>query len=160
MKDGKKNRPPLPSPRKTGRYRIGTPARERVTVSTKLEQAIYLKLTEAASANRQSISTEVERRLEQSLEPRFANYSLEAFGAHVMAAFRSGGQMAAQDRPYEEWIKDPAAFDRATAHAIEALLSWHPKPPDITAFNRLMKLVSMRVWLPADVEDSKNEDEN
>ena len=103
MKDRKKSR--SPSPRKTERYRIGTPARERVTVSTKLEPATYQRLIEAASASHNSISTEVEQRLEKSLEPHFANYSLESFGAHVMAAFRMGGQLVAQDRPFEEWVR-------------------------------------------------------
>ena len=128
-RDLKNSKSSRPSPRKdASRAKLTTPARERPKVSVQLEPTIYKNLLDAAEANRISVTAEAERRLEKSFEPRFATYSLESYGAHVMAAFRMGGQMAAPDRPYEEWIKDEAAFDRAVALAVEALLSWRPKP--------------------------------
>lgn len=127
MKDSRKNRPPL---RKDApRAKLATPAHERPKVYVRLEPATYQKIVEAANANRISVTAEAERRLEKSFEPHFATHSLEAFGSLVMSAFRMGGQLVAQDRPYEEWIKDDlAAFDRGAALAVEALLSWRPKP--------------------------------
>jgi hypothetical protein len=125
MKDSK-SRPPL---RKDApRAKLATPAHERPKLYVRLEPATYQRIVEAAEANHISVTAEAERRLEKSLEPNFASQSLEAFGAHVMAAFRMGGQLVAQDRPFNEWVKDPTAYERAVALALEALMSWHPNP--------------------------------
>ena len=47
----------------------------------------------------------------------------------------------AGDRPIEEWVKDrEVAFDRAVALAVEALLSWRPKPLQDAAGNPIKVL--------------------
>ena len=35
-----------------------------------------------------------------------------------------GGQLAAPDRPFEEWKDNPAAIRRAVALGVEAMMSW------------------------------------
>jgi hypothetical protein len=126
MKDSTKGRP---SSHKAHRARGVTPARQRPTIAVRLEPTSYEKIVALADAAHISVTAQTERMLEKALEPNFAGYSLEAYGAHVMAAFRMGGQLAAgRDRPYEDWIKDPAVCEPAAALAIRALLSWLPKP--------------------------------
>src|SRR4029077_2163837 len=103
MKDSK-SRPTL---RKDApRAKLATPAHERPKLYVRLEPATYQRIVEAAEDNHISVPAEAERRLEKSLEPTFASQSLEAFGAYVMASFRMGGQLVAQDRPFNEWVKD------------------------------------------------------
>jgi hypothetical protein len=119
-----------PSPRRDApRAKLATPARQRPKVSFKVEPALYKQLLEAAEANRMSVSAEAERRLEKSYGPNFDSQSDEAWGSYVIGAFNMGGQLAAgRDRPRKEWIKDPVICEQAAALAIQALLSWLPKP--------------------------------
>ena len=119
-------------PKKLSKRPPGRPATpdlvERRMIGTRVMPEVYDQLAAAARDHRMTLSEEVARRLEKSFEPNFASQSLEAFGSHVMTAFRMGGQLVAQDRPFNEWVKDPVAYERAVALAIEALMSWRPNP--------------------------------
>jgi hypothetical protein len=146
--------------KKSARRAPGRPASlepvERTMVATRLDPGIYRQLVAAAEANRNSLSAEAERRIEKSFGPTQVSSFYESYGALVMTAFDMGGRLAAgPERPLEEWIKDPAICERAVSLAIQALLSWLPKPLcDLhDAAGNPIKVLSARTTLSANPAD-------
>jgi hypothetical protein len=130
---------------------------ERKMIGTRVAPEVYEQLAAAARNNRLTLSEEVARRLEKSLEPTPASSFDQAYGSLVIGAFNMGGRLAAgPERPREEWIKDPAVCERAAGLAIQALLSWLPKPLcDLhdTAGNPI-RILSARIGLSANPADA------
>src|SRR5215831_11641181 len=125
-----------PAPRKRGR-----PAKfnvRRPTIAARLQPAIYQKVVDAAAANRNSISTEIERRIEKSFEDRMnPDGELRDLAVHVISAFEAGGRLENPELPVKRWIKDPLNYNRAMLGAFEALMARHPHP----RYTDLIKLI-------------------
>jgi hypothetical protein len=129
MKTTKKSRPS--AKRKPGRP-VNPATVERQVIGARLHPDIYKKLVDAAAANRNSISIEVERRIEHSFEPNATNpdSELHALAVHIVTAFEAGARLAITNReqPPKDWLKDSEAFNRGVIRAVEAMMDKHPAP--------------------------------
>jgi hypothetical protein len=148
-------KPQLPAPRKRGR-----PAKfnvRRPTIAARLQPAIYQRVVDAAAANRNSISTEIERRIEKSFEDQMnPDGELHDLAVRVITAFEAGGRLEDPDRPVKQWINEPLNYNRAMLGAFEALMARHPHPR-YTDLIKLIYSISKRlkaVWLDMSEEDT------
>jgi hypothetical protein len=111
---------------------------------------------DAAAANRKSISTEIERRIEKSFEDRMnPDGELHDLAVRVITAFEAGGRLEDPERPVKQWIDEPLNCNRSMLGAFEALMARHPDPR-CTDLIKLIYSISKRleaVWLDMSEED-------
>jgi hypothetical protein len=123
---------------------------ERQVIGARVPLGLYQHLVDAAAANRNTISTEIERRLALSFAPNAATPSdeLHAFEKDVMTAFKAAGRRQSrnteafekggrQELSPDVWMKDPVVFTEAAARAFETIVVWHPK----VLFGLAMRLI-------------------
>jgi hypothetical protein len=107
---------------------------ERQMVGTRVAPEVFQQLTAAAEANRNSLSREVELRLERSLKAEAIDLGDE-FLHEIVGVFEGIGRRASRgetedgrELPSREWIKLSTPYTAATCVLLELLADRHPEP--------------------------------